>query len=109
MTIDPISEADNGNDAARRYSLAIGAAAVALLLRELLFPLLGSNNPYHTVWAAVVFSAWYCGLGASIVTALLSVIGVWYLLLPPFNSFALQDPRTAISGMVGFMVFSGLI
>src|SRR5271156_1720451 len=83
MTIDPISEADNGNDAARRYSLAIGAA--------------------------VVFSAWYCVLGASIVTALLSVIGVWYLLLPPFNSFALQDPRTAISGMVGFNFFSGLI
>jgi signal transduction histidine kinase len=108
MPIDPMSEARNAG-AARRYSLAIGAAIVALLLRELLFPLLGPNNPYHTVWAAVVFSAWYCGLAASVVTALLSVVGVWYLFLPPFNSFALQEPKTAISGMVGFLVFSGLI
>ena len=42
-------------------------------------------NPYHTVWAAVVFSAWYCGLGPSIVTALLSLVGIWYWFLPPYQ------------------------
>jgi signal transduction histidine kinase len=80
-----------------------------LLLRQLLAPLLGENNPYHTVWAAVVFSAWYCGLGPSIVTALLSLVGIWYWFLPPTHSVALQDPKTAISGMLGFLVFSALI
>ena len=92
-----------------RYVLAILAAFVALLLRLLLAPLLGENNPYHTVWAAVAFSAWYCGLGPSIVTALLSLVGIWYWFLPPTHSFALQDPKTAISGMLGFLVFSGFI
>ncbi len=82
---------------------------VALLLRELLTPLLGENNPYHTVWAAVAFSAWYCGLGPSIVTALLSVVGIWYWFLPPVRSFALEDPRRDVFGMIGFLLFSGLI
>ncbi len=96
-------------DSVRRYALAVLAAILALLLRRLAAPLLGENNPYHTVWAAVVFSAWYCGLGPSVVTALLSAVGVWYWFLPPNNSFFLDDPRAAISGMLGFLVFSGLI
>jgi signal transduction histidine kinase len=109
MPIDHISDAGTAYDGVRRYGLAIAAAIVALLLRQLLVPLLGVENPYHTVWAAVVFSAWYCGFGPSVVTALLSVVGVWYWFLLPINTFALQDPKTAISGMLGFLVFSGLI
>jgi len=111
MASDHISDAGDGNgyDVARRYGLAIAASIVALLLRKLLSPLLGVENPYHTVWAAVVFSAWYCGLGPSIATALPSMIGVWYWFLPPSNSFALRDSRTAIFGMLGFLAFSALI
>jgi two-component system NarL family sensor kinase len=108
MSMDQISDEVSGDDA-RRYGLAIAAAVGALALRQLLSPLLGLANPYHTVWAAVVFSAWYCGLGPSVVTALLSVVGVWYWFLPPVGSFALQDPRTAVTGMIGFVGFAGLI
>jgi signal transduction histidine kinase len=93
----------------RRYALAVLSAILALLLRRLAAPLLGENNPYHTVWAAVAFSAWYCGLGPSLATTLLSLVGVWYWFLPPGNSFALDDPKSAISGMAGFLIFSGLI
>jgi two-component system NarL family sensor kinase len=109
MPTDHFSEAGGDHDVARRYGLAMAAAIAALLLRHLLSPLLGENNPYHTVWAAVVFSAWYCGLAPSILTSLLSVIGIWYWFLPPANSFALRDPKSAISGMLGFLAFSGLI
>src|SRR5579863_432316 len=91
-----------------RYALAIFAAGVALYLRYLLTPLLGSRNPYHTVWLAVVFSSWYCGLGPSIVTTVLETLGVWYWFLPPTNSFTIQD-RTEAYGMLGFLVFSGAI
>jgi PAS domain S-box-containing protein len=94
---------------ARRYVLAVLAALVALLAREILSPLMGASNPYHTVWLAVVFSAWYCGVGPSAVTTLLSLVGVQYLFLPPVNSFALDNPKVEISGMVGFSVFSGFI
>lgn len=93
----------------RRYVWALVAVIVALIVRGLLNPFLGENNPYHTVWAAVVFSAWYCGLGPSILTALLGVIGVWYWFLPPQRSLLVDNPKTAISGMVGFLFFAGLI
>lgn len=96
-----------GHDA-RRYALAIFAALVALFLRHLLTPLLGENNPYHTMWLAVVFSAWYCGAGPSIITALLGILGVWYWFLPPFHSFSGTSKAEAF-GMIGFLAFSGVI
>ncbi len=109
MPTDLSPEGDSTRERARRYALAVTAALIALLLRKLLSPFLGENNPYHTAWAAVVFSAWYCGLGPSIVTCVISVAGVWFLFLPPSHSFILDDPKTAIAGIVGFLFFSGLI
>jgi PAS domain S-box-containing protein len=94
---------------AARYSFAVLSAVLALLLRQALSPLLGANNPFFTVWAAVVFSAWYCGLGPSIVTTLISALGVWYWFLPPLHSFRQQDLTAQISGLVGFGVLSGFI
>jgi PAS domain S-box-containing protein len=52
------------------------------------------------------------GIAASapaVLSTLLSVVGVWYFFLPPFHSFALQNPQVEISGMVGFLAFSGFI
>lgn len=109
MQSQHISEGQSNNDELVRYSLAILAAASALLLRQLLAPFFGEQNPYHTIWAAVVFSAWYCGFGPSIVTTLLALLGTWYWFLPPSGSFAVKDPKNTISGMVGFLIFSGLI
>jgi signal transduction histidine kinase len=91
-----------------RYALAILAAVAALLLRGLLTPLLGFANPYHTIWLAVVFSAWYCGLGPSIVTTLLGTVGVWYWFLPPPHSWIIQGSAD-VYGIVGFLVFSSAI
>jgi K+-sensing histidine kinase KdpD len=91
-----------------RYALAILAAMVALFLRGLLTPLLGNHDAYHTVWLAVVFSAWYCGLGPSIVATVVSALGVWYLFLPPSHSWAIRD-RADVYGLLGFCVFSGAI
>lgn len=94
---------------ARGYFLAILAALVALLLRKMLSPLLGAGNPYLTVWAAIVFSAWYCGIGPSVVCTILSVFGVWYWFLPYVNSFVLQNPKAEISGMALFVALSGFV
>ena len=93
---------------AARYAVAILATAVALFARQLLTPLYGSQNPYHTVWLAIAFSAWYCGLGPSIVTALLGSLGVWYWFIPPLHSFAMHN-RSDLFGALGFMVFSSAI
>lgn len=91
-----------------QYALAILAALFALFLRVLLTPLLGQANPYHTVWLAVVFSSWYCGLGPSIVATLLSALGVAYLFLPPVHTFSIEG-RTNIFGMFGFLLLSACI
>jgi PAS domain S-box-containing protein len=69
---------------------------------------LGIQNPYHTLWLAVVFTAWYCGVGPSIACVLLGILGVWYLFLPPLNTFAIPD-RSQLFGMFGFLLFSGAI
>jgi signal transduction histidine kinase len=92
-----------------RYVLATLIAIGALFLRQLLLPFLGESNPFHTAWPAVIFAAWYCGVGPAIVTAIIEVIGIWYWFLPPFHSFRFSDPKSEISGMVGFLVFSGFI
>ena len=92
-----------------RYALAGFGAVAAILLRQLLSPLLGIQNPYHTVWMAVIFAAWYCGIGPSIVAVLISWLGVYYLFLPPNRSFAMEIPKEQIAGMLGFFVFSGFI
>jgi hypothetical protein len=105
MKMQQISAIEN----TRRYGAAILAAFTALFLYRLLSPALDGENPYHTAWAAVVFSAWYGGLGPSILVILLDLIGIWYWFLPPAASFQLLNPRADISGMLGFVVFSGLI
>lgn len=94
---------------ARRYLVAVLAAVAALLLRKLLSPLLGTDNPYLTSWAAIVVSAWYLGIGPSVVCTLVSVLGVWYFFLPYFHSFVLKNPKTEISGMVLFSALSAFI
>jgi signal transduction histidine kinase len=105
MEMPRTSSAEN----VRRYGAALLAAIAALVLRKLLAPVLGHQNPYHTAWAAVVFSAWYCGVGPSVLTILVDLIGIWYWFLPPSGSFALIDPKPDIAGMLGFVIFSGVI
>src|SRR5271166_256730 len=92
-----------------RYGVAILTAILALLLRGLFSPILGTHNPYHTAWAAVCFVAWYCGAGPAIATALMSAVGVWYWFLPPSHSFAVADPKVEVTGMAGFLILSAFI
>jgi PAS domain S-box-containing protein len=91
-----------------RYSLAFLATAIALVLRLLLTPLLGDTNPYHTLWAAVVFSAWYCGLGPSILSVIAGAWGVSYLFLEPQRSFSVYNSAD-LFGIAGFVILSGFI
>jgi len=92
-----------------RYGVAILTAILALLLRGLFLPILGSNDPYHTAWAAVVFAAWYCGVGPAIVTTLMSAIGVWYWFIPPGHSFVVTDAKVQFTGMAGYLALSAFI
>ncbi len=92
-----------------RYGVAILTAILALTLRGLFSPILGTHDPYHTAWAAVFFAAWYCGVGPAIVTTLMTAVGVWYWFLAPGHSFAVADPKIQAAGMAGFLILSGFV
>ena len=92
-----------------RYGIAIFTAILALIVRALFSPLLGTHDPYHTAWAAIVFVAWYCGVGPAIVTTVLSLLGIWYWFIPPGHGFALSDPKAQITGIIGFLILSAFI
>ena len=91
-----------------RYVLGALAGTGSLLLREFLNPFFGDRNPYHTAWLAIVFAAWYCGLGPAILAVVVAAAGTWYLFLPPTHSF-FGKGVPEISGLLGFLVFSAVI
>jgi signal transduction histidine kinase len=65
-----------------RYAAAFGLTAVALLCRWLLNPVLADHVPYAVVYAAVVISALYLGLGPSVASSIMGLAGVRVFLAP---------------------------
>jgi signal transduction histidine kinase len=74
-----------------RYGLALLVTLLALALQGLIGRHIG-NHAYLTVWAAVAFSALYCGLGPSLVSVLTGALGVWFFFLAPARSATLENP-----------------
>jgi signal transduction histidine kinase len=78
----------------RRYFLALAAIAAAFLVNSALHPLVGDHTGYVLLFPAVAFSAWYCGIGPSIVATLLALVGSTYGFIPaiqPFRVFTLAE------------------
>jgi PAS domain S-box-containing protein len=94
-----------------RYLLAVGVTLLALWVRYMLIPWLGPYNTYHTLWAALVFSAWYLGVGPSIVTVIVGIGGIWYWFIPPIGSFSLLSERSRydLAGMCTFALLAGAL
>jgi signal transduction histidine kinase len=90
------------------YGLAAFAASAALLSRAVLSPEFGSHYPYHTVWLAIIFVAWYCGVGPSILAVGIEALGIWYWFLPPYHSISGKN-HIEYFGMFGFLTFSAII
>jgi signal transduction histidine kinase len=100
---------ENLEQPVQRYFLAIFAAGAALYLRSLLSPFYGDHYPYQPLFLAVMFSAWFCGVGPAIVATILATLGAWYWFLPPEYSWTLKEPKTELAGVLGFVFFSSLI
>ena len=85
-----------------RYAIAVCAAILAVALRWALRPALGDYLPYATLYPAVAFAAWFCGVGPSIVLTITGMLAVWYLFIPPQYSLSVPDaPQT-----VGLLAFA---
>lgn len=91
-----------------RYAFAIGVAGIAMLLRILLDPLLGTSLPYVTLFAAVALCAYYYGTGPAIVAIVAGLAGTtfWYLAPPgPPAIFA----KAELAGAIAYLLFSSVI
>ena len=93
-----------------RYVSAVLAVVLALIFRLALNPVLGFERfPYATLFGAMVFCAWYCGIGPSIVALALSLGSVLFLFSKPHFTFRLEDPVQQIGGMLLFTLVSAFI
>lgn len=72
------------------YGVAVAATFLALLGRWLLDPVLGDHVPYSMLYAAVALSAIYLGLGPSILSAALGLIGTLPLFVEPRGSLVIS-------------------
>jgi len=94
--------------ATTRYAAAFLATAIALLIRLALSPVLGDYLPFITLFAAVAFSAWYCGTGASILAVVVALFGARYWFIHPLHAFSIPDAAQSLSMFV-FLFASSII
>jgi signal transduction histidine kinase len=73
-----------------------------------LIPLLDGRLPYITLFAGVAFSAWFCGLGPSVLSLAAAAVGARYFLIHPTHSFTLPDSQQML-GLGIFLLDSTLI
>jgi signal transduction histidine kinase len=85
-----------------RYGIALGAAVVAIAARWALNPALGDYLPYATLYPAVAFAAWCCGVGPSVLLTVLGMLGVRYFFIFPQHSLSIPD----IPQLVGLLAFA---
>ena len=88
------------------YVMAFLATVAGLFIRAALNPFLGEYLPYLTLFPAVAFCAWYCGVGPSILSVTLSLFGVRYWVVP-----FVEPPNSNMRsiGMLVFLLASGVI
>ncbi|HKS75240.1 MAG TPA: sensor histidine kinase [Terriglobales bacterium] len=91
-----------------RYAVALMVTLVALLIRLELTPFLGNSIPYITLLPAVAFCAWYCGVGPSILSVVLALIGAQYWFIPPTHSLRVAGMAQVV-GIVAFLAVSAIL
>jgi len=90
-----------------RYLVAFGVFGAALLFRYVFWELLGLKVPFLQFYPAIIFAAWYSGLGPGLLTTTLSAVVAMYLLLPPLGSVAVSESADQLA--LGVFVATGVV
>jgi PAS domain S-box-containing protein len=90
------------------YGVAVLAPLLALLLRLLLAPWLGTAAPLLVFVAAVMLSGWYGGLRVGLLSTVLSTLLAAFFLLPPTFSLAIANSTDNLQ-LVLFLMIGALI
>ena len=91
-----------------RFGVAVAMAALAVLLRALLDPVLGHVAFYTTVYMAVAFCAVVCGPGPAALSGLLGFLGIFYWFVDPRHSLVLVR-RSELHAVVGFFLVAAVL
>ena len=91
-----------------RYGFALAAVALATALRSLLDPLVGEQAPYMACFVAIALTAWYGGLGPSLV-ALAASAGVSTCLFTPSRGSFLVHGIADQSALALFLVTGAVV
>jgi PAS domain S-box-containing protein len=89
------------------YIVAVIAIILATLLRWWLDPILDTHIPFTTYYAAIMFTAWYSGVGPSIFALFSGALLACYLFIEPRNSFLIFDLEHQVG--LGLYLFVGLV
>ena len=84
------------------YLLAVAAVAVAVAIRAVLTPALGTALPFITLFPAIFIIATVGGLRPTLLATVLGVLSALYLFIDPVGSLALNDPISRL----GVLLFS---
>jgi len=85
---------------ALRYSVATLSGAIALLACFVLEPFLGIAGCYLLIFLPVAVSAWYCGIGPSIVAVVVGLAGATIGFSPKAHPFSPPDLESSVSMLV---------
>src|ERR1700674_2845637 len=108
MATDASLSSRISNTTGMRYAVALLGTVVALLVRLGLNPFLGDYVPYITLFPAVAFSAWYCGVGPSILSVVVALIGAQYWFISPAHSLRIVG-TAQVTGIVVFLSVSSVL
>ena len=86
-----------------QLGLAIGAVAVAIIVRQLLTPWLGTTFPLATMFTAVAFVVWRAGWAPALVSAIGGWVAVGFVFRGGLNYFG----GLTINELVGFVDLHG--
>jgi signal transduction histidine kinase/CheY-like chemotaxis protein len=87
---------------ALHYGMAVLAVVFALLIRWPLTPLFGGSVPFMFFFPAIMFAAWFGGLGPGLLATVLSAVGANYLLVSTTAVARLPGSGSRIAQLVVF-------
>ncbi|HEX3820402.1 MAG TPA: histidine kinase [Candidatus Sulfotelmatobacter sp.] len=94
-----------------RYTAALLVLVAAVALGRTLAPVLGDSGgfvAYAVAFLALAFSAWYCGVGPSILVAVLALAALRLSFVHPLHPFPMPTPGS-ILGMLILVAISAAI
>ncbi len=91
-----------------RFTVALVTGGLAILLRDLLDPVLGHVAFYTTVYMTVAFCAVVCGLAPAVLNGLVGFLGIFYWFVDPRHSLSISRP-SEIHGVIGFILVCAVL